>query len=329
MNPLSPLFQLGKLASSQYDRMFRPFQNSFDPFQNGQSVNPANPIQQYPSVQENPVDINAAFASGGLKGPTGLVGYNGQPMPVPQTQPYQQKDIALPQQNIGATGGAFEQNRQWLVQPTPPGFLGGSAPQAPIQQQAQPEQQVPAIGGGDLFNAFALSQPQLGQSFFTGGLTGGGQFGNSQVLAALLQALQGGMGTSTEGGADIDPVTGKKKKKNPAQRHNNPTNLIFAGQPGATPGDEKAPGMNWANFPSPEAGFEAARSDIQAKLNRTPDMTLEQLINIRSPRGENDTGKLVSDISRSLQADPTMRVADIDMDRLLNVLARFEGFYAQ
>ncbi|MES2216670.1 MAG: hypothetical protein V4481_05255 [Patescibacteria group bacterium] len=126
---------------------------------------------------------------------------------------------------------------------------------------------------------------------------------------------------------------------NVAQRHNNPGNLVYAGQQGAIQGEPKAGGGFWAKFPDVQSGMAAFQNDNSAKLKRNPSMTLAQLIDMRSPPTENSTSSLhynvvdaLKDLKdkgviSTLMANKLM-VSNIPPDRLAQALAQAEGFYA-
>ena len=128
----------------------------------------------------------------------------------------------------------------------------------------------------------------------------------------------------------------KEPQGNIAQRHNNPGNLVFRGQKGATKGEAKEGGGHWAKFRTLELGREAGQNDIKIKLRRKPNMTLGELIEIRSPASENilkDIRHNVIDELWDLRLDGSIprlnkftRVKDIPLDRLEQALSKAEGF---
>lgn len=65
--------------------------------------------------------------------------------------------------------------------------------------------------------------------------------------------------------------------------YNNPGNLMFANQPGAIQGQTYGPG--YAVFPTAEAGLEALRADLTAKVNRSN--KVEDIIGQFAPRSDN------------------------------------------
>jgi hypothetical protein len=118
-----------------------------------------------------------------------------------------------------------------------------------------------------------------------------------------------------------------EQKQNPAQRNNNPGNLVFVGQEGAVEGDLKSDGVYWAKFPDQESGFQALINDTNAKIASNQGITLKQFIEKRSPRSENDLEKLVKNIATALGVKDTAKVVDIPEQSLARTIAQFEGFF--
>ena len=104
--------------------------------------------------------------------------------------------------------------------------------------------------------------------------------------------------TPTKPAAPPAPVS----QGNISEQNYNPGNLIFAGQPGAVKGAPKGDGTFWAKFADEKTGYQALVNDIQAKVNRQPNMTVAQLLDMRSPPSENSTSTLhynVMDFSKT------------------------------
>lgn len=104
-------------------------------------------------------------------------------------------------------------------------------------------------GGGGGGNAPSPSSPPSGNQSGSSGGGGGNSGGNS-----------GGSGGSQGGGTDLR----NDQKLTRGMRRNNPTNLIFVGQPNALPPPNE-PGEKQAVFPSVEVGLQAGAR--QALLN--------------------------------------------------------------
>lgn len=343
---------LGKLANNAFNSVFKPSLVGLNtmqaPFNGGQMTSLprlGSNTNTYPGSGMVSPSFNMQNSGTGisqLPKNTGLVGLDGQPVAVPDFAPNDQLPTQQDILNPGHTGN-------WLTQALNPWMMTGGGgpltPQQPAQQPQQPQQPQPGLTvppgqqAPDI-QSFAPTTQSITQSaggptggFNTGfGASAGGFFNSNSLLGALLAALQGQqMGAGGFGGdGGIDPITGKKKKKKTiAQRHNNPGNLVYAGQSGAAPGEAKDGSLAWAKFDSPDAGFAALGADIGAKLARKPDMTLQELIATRSPGNENNLATLVPQISASLGVKPDSKVSKMDTNQLMNVLARFEGFYQQ
>ncbi|WP_049856606.1 hypothetical protein [Trabulsiella odontotermitis] len=113
-------------------------------------------------------------------------------------------------------------------------------------------------------------------------------------------------------------------------RNNNPWNLRYAGQWGATP----AAG-NFAAFQTPEDGLLAADRQLQLyasgrarAANGIPLTTLRSIISVASPNNENDTANMIRDASRELGTSPDrqLNLADPgERSRVLHALFEREG----
>lgn len=100
--------------------------------------------------------------------------------------------------------------------------------------------------------------------------------------------------------------------------NNNPGNLRFAQQRGASQGEG-----GFARFETPEAGFQALKNQISLDASRG--LTLEQFINKFAPPSENDTQLYVSQMVQATGADGDTLVSEIDLDTLAKAMARKES----
>lgn len=109
--------------------------------------------------------------------------------------------------------------------------------------------------------------------------------------------------------------------------HNNPGNLVFAGQEGAEPGEDKLDKdgkavAKWAKFPTVEAGFSALRKQIE----KDQEMTIRAFITKYAPPSDsNDTEKYIADAARELKAEPDDIVYYVDPYDMMRFLARHES----
>jgi hypothetical protein len=103
-----------------------------------------------------------------------------------------------------------------------------------------------------------------------------------------------------------------------ASLNNNPGNLRFAHQTGATPGVG-----GFARFESPEAGYQALINQIHLDASRG--YTLAQYITKYAPPSENDTALYIEQACRSLGIDANTSLANVDFRRLAAFQARKES----
>lgn len=113
---------------------------------------------------------------------------------------------------------------------------------------------------------------------------------------------------------------------NRPQRNNNPGNVKVGGV-----GDQFAIGIDDQNhliFPTPEAGMQALRADLSAKINGNsrfvgPNPTISELGAVYAEDGS--WGQKVAAI---LGVSPSTRTGEIPFDRLMEAVMRQEGYYA-
>jgi hypothetical protein len=103
-----------------------------------------------------------------------------------------------------------------------------------------------------------------------------------------------------------------------ATLNNNPGNLKFAHQAGATPGIG-----GFARFQSPEAGYQALVHQIQLDASRG--YTVSQYITKYAPPSENDTALYIQQACQSLGIDANTPLANVDLSRLAAFQARKES----
>jgi len=103
-----------------------------------------------------------------------------------------------------------------------------------------------------------------------------------------------------------------------ASVNNNPGNLRFASQPGATKGEG-----GFAKFETPEAGVKALENQI--KLDASRGLTLSAFINKYAPPSENNTTQYISQIVAMLGVKPDTPVKDIDLASITKAIAKKES----
>lgn len=123
---------------------------------------------------------------------------------------------------------------------------------------------------------------------------------------------------------EIQQVTGQTtsvsipKTSRLAYVNNNPGNLRFAGQAGATRGEG-----GFARFSSPQAGYEAL--ERQVALDASRGLTLQQFISKYAPPSENDTQLYVRQVASSLGASPSSKLSQLDLSKLARAVAKKES----
>lgn len=104
----------------------------------------------------------------------------------------------------------------------------------------------------------------------------------------------------------MGPTVANKPGTSVAERHNNPGNLVFAGQRGATVGETVA-GHTFARFQSTEEGVAALYRQLQLYQKRGID-TLTEIMGVYAPEGSNDTGAYIKALSKATGLDPNQQL---------------------
>jgi hypothetical protein len=105
--------------------------------------------------------------------------------------------------------------------------------------------------------------------------------------------------------------------------HNNPGNLKFVGQDGATQGEPAEDGGHWAAFETPEEGVAALNRQIE--LDATRGKSVREFVSKYAPPGSNDTETYIRQASDALGADPDAKLSAIDRSKVLAFMARKES----
>lgn len=103
-----------------------------------------------------------------------------------------------------------------------------------------------------------------------------------------------------------------------ALANNNPGNLRYVGQPGASQGEG-----GFARFESPEAGYEALKKQIELDASRGH--TVSSFVNKYAPPVENDTNTYVKQATSTLGVSPDTPVNNVDRDKLAKFIAKKES----
>jgi len=100
--------------------------------------------------------------------------------------------------------------------------------------------------------------------------------------------------------------------------NNNPANLRFAGQSGATEGEG-----GFARFNSPQEGYNALLRQIE--LDKSRNLSVSKFINKFAPPTENDTNSYINFVVNSLGVSPTTNISQIPTPQLAKVMALKES----
>lgn len=120
-------------------------------------------------------------------------------------------------------------------------------------------------------------------------------------------------GADSEVSAITIPTTSRLSYVN-----NNPGNLRFANQDGATSGEG-----GFAKFKTPEAGYTALKRQIA--LDKTRDLSVESFITKFAPPSENNTGEYIKFVSNKLGVNPKDKIKNLSTDELAKVIAQKES----
>jgi hypothetical protein len=103
--------------------------------------------------------------------------------------------------------------------------------------------------------------------------------------------------------------------------HNNPGNLIYAGQPNAVKGTKKDDGTYYAKFPDIQTGYRALIKQVQSDQNKG--LTLKDFITKYAPASDNNnTKEYLNFITKSLNAKTDDKINNIDTFELAKFLAK-------
>lgn len=105
--------------------------------------------------------------------------------------------------------------------------------------------------------------------------------------------------------------------------HNNPGNLMFAGQEGAQQGEPKKGGGFWALFSSPVEGFKALVNQVLVDASRNH--TISSFIAKYAPASENATNQYLSQITNMLGVNPNTKLSQVDPVEISKAIALKES----
>lgn len=162
--------------------------------------------------------------------------------------------------------------------------------------------------------------------FPTGNLPSGSQPTQNQAALTVSKILgvQPTTATSTVPITDLASAIAQNEgftngTSTVAVQNNNPGNLKFAGQPGATQGSPAPDGGYYAKFASVQDGYKALQNDISAKVNSGKYPTLNDFFNTYSPNTTDTSGQQKDYGILNNYVDPTfskLGVPFIDISKL-------------
>ena len=117
---------------------------------------------------------------------------------------------------------------------------------------------------------------------------------------------------------DMTDTIRVKINKGVGAKNNNPGNLRFAKQTGATKGKG-----GFAKFKTPEEGFRALERQID--LDKSRDHTVGTFINKYAPPVENDTGNYINYVIKGLGITKSTKLKDVDTFELAKRMAKLES----
>lgn len=182
------------------------------------------------------------------------------------------------------------------------GALGGAAAAALLLKgdQSDSSKQAQDLANkamnGDRDAAVSLARTQLKNQWWR--TLFGGEVTEQEVQDRADQ-LQGGYKTIPSSPAS--PAGGRLSR---AERNNNPGNLIYVGQRGAS---REAGGGRFASFESPEDGVAALVRQLQLYGQRGTD-TLETIMAKYAPPNENDTDAYIDTLAKRLGVSATQKL---------------------
>jgi hypothetical protein len=108
-----------------------------------------------------------------------------------------------------------------------------------------------------------------------------------------------------------------------AFEHNNPGNLKFVGQPGATKGEAADDGGSWAKFASVDDGLTALRAQVEHDAEAG--MSVRDFISKYAPPGSNDTETYIKQATAALKAKEGDSLAEVDPYDVVRFIAKKES----
>jgi len=103
-----------------------------------------------------------------------------------------------------------------------------------------------------------------------------------------------------------------------AWRNNNPGNLRFAGQTGASEGEGR-----FAKFETPQEGYKALQKQIE--IDKERDMTVREFVSKYAPPSENNTTLYIQQFNDNLGSNENTHLKDLDTKKVAKFMAMKES----
>ncbi len=126
-----------------------------------------------------------------------------------------------------------------------------------------------------------------------------------------------------EYGRTVDGQTTIPQSSRIAFEHNNPGNLKFVDQDGATQGEPAEDGGHWAKFATVEDGMRALREQVMRDSEKG--LTVRQFVTKYAPPGSNDTETYIAQAAAALKAKPDDALAETDPYDVVRFVAKKES----
>lgn len=115
--------------------------------------------------------------------------------------------------------------------------------------------------------------------------------------------------------------------ENAPTKNNNPGDLKYAGQQGAS----ETPG-GFADFPSPQDGYAGLLNDLQAKINKNPNESLEEFSSTYAPEDDgNDPAQYTVKLANQMGVSPTTNIGSLqpEIGKFADAVSNNEGYTPQ
>lgn len=253
-----------------------------------------------------------------------------QPQQIPQLpwQNQQEQPQAFQQPQTSDTAGISNRIQQWLGAKPPQ--QGGSI-QDILAQRFQPN-------ASDTYSAIVKSAP-IGSPIMLGGdIAAQRGAGMLELMGKLAQMQNTQIELSKLSEQTRHDYATEAQNPNAQPISTSPMTPSAGGGPMAgtspmnNPGNLRPVGAStgFQQFKTPQAGMDAMRSDLTAKINGSPAMrgnppTLRNIITAYAPPSENNTAAYIQNVSQATGINPDQPLQPQDVDRVMPAMVKQEG----